>query len=533
MGAPRFDVVIIGCGPTGVVLANLLGALGLTVAVLEREPGVHPIPRATHIDEETLRNLQSTGLLPLLWPHTALFGTIEVVDEGGDVLLEEPIADPASLHGYEGSRFFDQPAFERVLREGLGRYPSVALHLGAEVTAVADEGDRVTVRARMADGSEEAFTASWAVGCDGGRSVTRAAIDLEMESLAPRRQWLIVDTLLRDAADAALLPGRFRYVLRRERLTLFAHGFGPNRRWEFQLGEGEEPPAEAEVRRWIGAFIDPARLEITRVATYWHNSLVASRWRKGRVLVAGDAAHMMPPTAGQGMCSGIRDAVNLAWKLHGVASGRAAPEILDTYERERRRHVREILRGTLFVSGRLQADSAFQRWRRRHELRLIGAIPMLQAALRERNLRLPALHDGFLDEASRERGQPIPQVGVRRGAADERLDDVLGYRFALVARAEALTARDVEWAEARGIAVWRPGVDFVEIDGTLGRWMRARALDFALVRPDRHVFGAGAARELARVRSSFDRWYAAPFHEHGAFPSVADDGVGASTIDAQ
>jgi hypothetical protein len=159
------------------------------------------------------------------------------------------------------------------------------------------------------------------------------------------------------------------------------------------------------------------------------------------------------------------------------------------------------------VSDRLQADSAFQRWRRRNELRLIGAIPMLQTALRHYGLRHPALIEGFLDAGSRGRGHPIPQVDVRRSRSAQRLDDVLGYRFALLARAEALTAADVDWADSRGIPIWRPGVDFVEVDGALGRWMRDRDLDFALVRPDRHVFGAGAAADLGRVRSSFDRWF--------------------------
>lgn len=497
-----YDVVILGCGPTGVVLANLLGELGCRVAVLEREPEVHPIPRATHVDEETLRNFQATGLMPALLGHTTLVGKIEVVDEDGSVLLADEVGDPAASHGYTGSRFFDQPAFERILREGLRRFPTVRLELGAEVVGIAELGDGVTVTARRGDGEAMVLRAAWVVGCDGGRSVTRAAIGAEMESLAPRKHWLIVDTLLNDTADAARLPDRFRYLLERERLTLYAHGIGRNRRWEFQLGDDEATPDEATVRGWIGRFIEPERLTITRIAKYAHNSLLAARWRAGRILIAGDAAHMMPPTAGQGMCAGIRDAINLAWKLHAVVSGRAAPGLLDSYERERRPHVHEVLAGTLFMSERLQASTGLQRWRRRNELRLVGSLPPVRSLLRHLGLRHPPLREGCLDAGSPGRGQHLPQVRVRHEGREVLLDEVLGYRFALVVRAEVLTTRDLDWAAAQGVRVLRPGADFVEVEGQLARFMRKQELDFVLVRPDRQIFGAGAARELPRVEAA-------------------------------
>lgn len=502
MDAAPLDVVIVGCGPTGAVLANLLGALGCSVAVLEREPTVHPIPRATHIDEETLRNFQATGLMPRLLAHTCPFGQVEVLDSDGSILLRERIADPHAPHGYLGSRFFDQPAFERVLRDGLARYPSVSLTLGVDAVTVADHHDHALVTVQHPDGSTRTLRAAFVVGCDGGRSSVRAALGVEMESLAPRRQWLIVDTLLRDPADAARLPTCFRYYLERERLTIYAHGIADNRRWEFQLADGEPPPDPSTLHTWLARHVDPDRLTITRVAQYAHNALLARRWRVGRVLVAGDAAHMMPPSAGQGMCAGIRDAINLAWKLHLVARGRAAPALLDSYEAERRPHVHEILRGTLFLGRRLQADNDLQRWRRRHELRLIGALPRLQALLRRRGMPRLQLQRGCLDPAARCRGVHLPQVPVRRGEHEHLLDDLLGYRFALVIRAEYVTADLLAWADAQAIAVLRPGADFIETTGELASFMRRNNLDFALVRPDRQIFGAGQASELPRVQAA-------------------------------
>lgn len=498
-----FDVAIVGCGPTGAVLANLLGGLGCRVVVLEREREVHPIPRATHIDEETLRNFQATGLMDELLPHTALFGDVEVVDHAGARLFIERIGDPASPHGYTGARFFDQPRFERVLRHGLQRWPHVTLELGVDVIAVDDHGDRVHLAARRSDGTPLVLHAAWVVGCDGGRSLVRAAMDTAMTSLAPRRHWLIVDTLLRDPADAALLPGRFRYLLARERLTIYAHGIGLHRRWEFQLDHDEPAPDDATVRRWLAPHIDPDRLHINRIAKYAHNALVAANWRRGRLLLAGDAAHMMPPSAGQGMCAGIRDAINLAWKLHRVVTGHAAPDLLDTYEHERRPHVLHVLRGTLFIGARLQADTPFQRWRRRLVLRLVGRLAPLRALMRHLGLRRPPLRHGCLDPDSRWRGHPLPQVRVRHDARDILLDDLLGYRFALLLRPGPLTAELREWAAAHDLLLLRPGHEFADESGHLLRFMRERNLEFALVRPDRQIFAAGPLRDLQRAQAVF------------------------------
>jgi 3-(3-hydroxy-phenyl)propionate hydroxylase len=500
------DVAIVGCGPTGVVLANLLGALGVRVVVLERETDVYPVPRATHIDEETLRNFQATGLIDVLLPHTTPFGTIEIVDEEGTVLLRDLVGDPKTPHGYSGSRFFDQPAFERILRDGLARYPEVRLRVGVDVTSIEDGGDRVAVHAVDGDVPLTVQT-SWAVGCDGGRSVTRDALGVEMESIAPKRSWLIVDTLLRNEADAALLPDCFQYVFAPDRLTIYAHGIGMNRRWEFQLGVNEDIPSREEVLRWVSAFVDPARLEVTRIVPYEHTALLAKEWRVGRVILAGDAAHMMPPSAGQGLCSGIRDAVNLAWKLHEVSRGIARPELLDSYMRERGPHAREILDGTLFINRRLQADTRFQRWRRRQTLKLLTALPRFWEVARQQGIRRPYLREGFLDGESPMAGHPLPQVGVVSNGVAFRLDDLLGYRFALVSLPTALVDSDVEWAAARSVGLWRFELEFTERDGHLERWMRDRGITFALVRPDRQLFAAGDSRDLPRVRAAFDGWF--------------------------
>jgi 3-(3-hydroxy-phenyl)propionate hydroxylase len=500
------DVLIIGCGPTGLVLSTLLAGLGVRVTVLERDADVYPTPRATHIDEETLRNFQATGAMAKLEVHTAPFGRVDIVDEDGASLLADEVGDPAAPHGYLGSRFFDQAAFERVLRAELGRHAHARLVTGVEAAALEDDGAAVTVRVKdVATGATSHLRAPWVVGCDGGRSFVREAIGAEMELVAPKRHWLIVDTLLRDPADADKLPGNFRYVLDPARLTIYAHGFGRNRRWEFQLGDDGAAPDEATLRGWLARYVDPERVDIVRVAPYAHRSLVARRWRAGRVLLAGDAAHMMPPSAGQGMCSGVRDAVNLAWKLQRVVTGGAGAALLDTYERERSRHVCEILEGTLAIGTRLEAQGAFARWRRRVELKLIANLPTaLQGVIRQHMIRRPTLVGGLLDGVSALHGVHLPQVEAWRDGARCPSDDLLGYRFALVSLAP-VGPRELQRAVALEVAPWRLGADLAEVDGALARWMRERDVEFALVRPDRVVFSAGRLDDLPRALGALER----------------------------
>lgn len=480
------DVIVLGGGPTGLVLANLLGLAGVRTLVIERDADVFPVPRATHIDEETLRHFQLTGLMPYLEPYTSSFGAMQVLDADGRRLFQEAIAQPLAAHYYAGSRFFDQPAFERILRDGLARFPHVTLLAGVEADLLHQSADGVTVTAHhRTDGKVVTQQGRWLVGADGGRSLVRTALGIEMDSLEPPREWVIVDSLLQNPADAQLLPAGFRYLFAPERLTIFADGFGANKRWEFQLGKGEAMPAEAVVRGWVAQYIPLEKITITRIAKYAHNSLVAQRWRQQRIFLAGDAAHMMPPAAGQGMCSGVRDAVNLAWKLAAIEQGTAAPTLLDTYEQERKPHLHEILRRTLFFGSRLQADSAMQRVWRRVQLQAIEGIKPLKDYLRRTYNTPPPLRQGCLSPHAALAGRHLPQYEL----PDHTLtDDHLGYRWTLVARPGRLTAAQLQAAEYHGLPLLPP-----DLTTAFTAWLDQYQIDFAIVRPDKIVFGAGTA----------------------------------------
>lgn len=460
------DVLVIGCGPTGAVLSLLLAKCGLTVTVLEKDEEVFPVPRATHVDEETLRNFQATGLMAELAKHTEPFGFMEMVTASGKRLFEEEIIQPESEHGYTGSRFFDQPAFEKVLRKGLSTYPNVVLLTGAEVTRLTQNNNGVTATV-LHNGEEKEYTAKYAVGCDGGRSITRQTLGIDMVALEPAREWIIVDSLLKNEADKSILPNRFQYIFNKEHLTIYAHGFGINRRWEFQLKKGEAQPSDEVVKEWVSNYISLDKIEITRIAKYAHNSLVAKQWQSRRVFLAGDAAHMMPPSAGQGLCSGVRDAINLAWKLNEVIKGDEAPALLETYEQERKTHLYDILKRTLFISGQLNAESTIGQAIRSMRIQAIQSITPLKNYLRKRYNVPPALQ--LKNTTSPLAGQFIPQL--------DNSDDTIGYNYIIVLHTSRIEMQDFpKYKDAKYISSTK-----------FDQWLRKHGVDYVIARPDKVI----------------------------------------------
>jgi 3-(3-hydroxy-phenyl)propionate hydroxylase len=335
------EIAIVGFGPTGATLANLCGKAGLRTVVYERDTAPYSQPRACHLDAEIARVLQGLGFEHELRGLLTVSAGMDYVDANGDRLFSYEGFEREPLLGWQEDYVFVQPQLETMLRAGLEQYPHVEVHLGHEAPAL----DQL-----LGD-------ASFVVACDGATSPTRDALGIAMRDLLYHEPWLVVDVILRDESVPPL-PAVIQQVCDPARLTTFVPSHGSYRRWEFLL-HGDEHPDPWELLAPWG--ITPDNGELVRAARYRFHALVAEQWRggpDGRVFLAGDAAHMMPPFMGQGMCSGIRDAVNLSWKLRAVWDG-ADPSLLATYETERRPHAETVAHMSIDAGrtlSRLAAD---------------------------------------------------------------------------------------------------------------------------------------------------------------------------------
>jgi 3-(3-hydroxy-phenyl)propionate hydroxylase len=482
------DVAVVGFGPVGQLAANRLGGLGLRVACLERSPEPHGTPRAAVIDDGCQRILQRAGLTTPLEPVLHLSGPVATVDAGG---RERRVLDPAVRRdGHPQLVSFDQRELEDVLAAGVRRFAGVQVMLGCTVERLEQDTAGVTLHARDA-GGPLSVRAGWVLACDGARSTVRRLCGVTYSGSTFSQPWLVVDAEV--AAPVAGVPGvRFVTDPRRPAVTL---PLTPRlHRWEFMLGAGEQPDWQTLVARWT----DPAGLRVRRVAVYTYHARMASAWRSGRVLLAGDAAHVMPPFAGQGLGAGLRDADNAAWKLAAVVRDGAGPALLDTVESERRPDVARYTALARLMGAVVQTRRARAARARDAAEGAIRSLPAADAFLSRGGGR-PASR---LGPGCRLRtpgaGRPLPQPRVSTGDGDVLLDDVLPPGWTVVTRG------DVPQARGLGLPVVRLGVDVADLEGTLDPWLARRRASLAVVRPDRHVFAAGGASVVARARGMLD-----------------------------
>jgi 3-(3-hydroxy-phenyl)propionate hydroxylase/flavoprotein hydroxylase len=354
-----FDVIQIGYGPVSKVSALLLDRLGWRVGVFERFGELYPLPRAVCIDHEINRVLHAAGLGPIAQAVTEPPPVYRWFNAEWKELLAIDWTED-SVSGGPSTLFVHQPSFEGALHAEIRRRANIALHFDHECTGFEDKGDHVAVTIRdMVAGTTRVVTTRYLLGIDGANSFVRESLAITRTDLGFEADWLVVDFLLKDglqARDLGLVEcGQYCNPLRP---TTIVPGGTENgrvcRRWEFMrlpFETREEMVREEKVRELLGDWIKPEQGDLVRHALYTFRSLVADQWRKGRILLAGDAAHLMPPFMGQGMCAGLRDVWNLSWKLDRVLRGRADETLLDTYQLERQPHVMEVIRQSMFLGS--------------------------------------------------------------------------------------------------------------------------------------------------------------------------------------
>ncbi|MEU9410216.1 bifunctional 3-(3-hydroxy-phenyl)propionate/3-hydroxycinnamic acid hydroxylase [Streptomyces sp. NPDC048281] len=496
----EYDVAVIGYGPTGVTAANLLGGLGLRVVVVERDAEVFSRARAISTDEEVIRIWQRTGLAERLKADMLAGRPLDFVDARGRTLLS---ADPAPRgHGHPSQMFVYQPALEQVLREGADRYPDVEVLLGHECLRLRQDTDGVELTVAGADDSVRRLRARYAIAADGGSSLARAQLNVGYEGRTYEDRWVVVDTeMLKPWPDHDRL--RFRCDPQRPAVdcpTPLGH-----HRWEFPVLPGDDEKhltTHDAIHAMVSRYgIGRDRIRILRATVYSHHVRFAARFRVGRVFLAGDAAHAMPPWIGQGMAAGVRDAANLCWKLAAVLRGELPESLLDSYEAERKPHVKEVTRRAVLV-GRLITERRLPVARARNGvLRAIRPVPGLTARLVDANwIPVASYAKGFQARPrTRASGRQIPQPRVT-GADGERvrLDDVLAGRWLLLHLGLPRPQPAWERAGVPSLAVLpadsRPAEGaVVDSDGVLLPWLAEHGVTTLALRPDAYVYAAAPA----------------------------------------
>ncbi|HEY1710158.1 MAG TPA: bifunctional 3-(3-hydroxy-phenyl)propionate/3-hydroxycinnamic acid hydroxylase [Rhizomicrobium sp.] len=476
------DVLIIGLGPTGATLAALLGKRGVRTIVLERDPAVYPLPRAVHFDHEIMRLFQALGIAEQVQQHARALPAYEFRTASGELLMRlAPQADTPS--GWASGYMFHQPGLETALRDLLATLPAVQVHLGWQFESLAQDDDGVTANVSGLDG-HCTIRARYLIGCDGASSGVRAAIQSGLRDFQFDEPWLVVDT--KTSANSRV-PDVNLQMCDPVRPTTCVLG-GPGRhRWEFMLLPGETPEEMLKsetIERLLAAW-DCGPLEIERKAVYRFHGLMAERWRAGRVLLAGDAAHQMPPFAGQGMCSGLRDAANLGWKLDAVLEGEASEQLLDTYQSEREPHVAALIQvaiGMGRVVCTLDRDAA--------AARDAGMIANRNAGGSPPPIQASPFTSGCIIAGAPGAGAQLAQAVQGEGVDRVRMDDALSEGAWLITR--------------RGIEPVPRGVQSVVLESgalkpfsaALEKWLSDRNVDAVLVRPDRYIFGSGEPAQL-------------------------------------
>lgn len=474
------DVLVIGLGPVGATLAALVGQTGRSVIAIDPQRDVYPLPRAAHFDHEIMRLFQAIGIVDAIAPHIRVAPDYEFRTADGKTLMRIVRDGVIGASGWPVGFNFYQPGIERALRARLAEMPTVRTLVGAKFVGFGTERDATAmVSVASEEFGERRIEARIVIGCDGAWSPVREACGIGLDDYGFDEPWLVLDALV---DDEAVFPAMNLQVCDPERPTTFVH-MGPGRlRWEFMLKPGEDPDAmrhPASLDALLASWRAAGAILVERTAVYRFHGLVAHRWRHGRVLLAGDAAHQMPPFMGQGLCSGLRDAANLAWKIDEVLTS-GVFDLLDSYQAERDAQVRYVIERAIEMG------------------RVVCTLDPLRAAARDADMSaspkigvpipFPAIRGVTLD-GSAAAGTIFPQPVVD---GEGRLDDMLGPGAWLIHRAGPAPCDSAAFRVIDAVRDLPLGTA-----QTVSAWLADLGVDAVLVRPDRYVFGTGTPADLA------------------------------------
>ncbi|TGD88038.1 bifunctional 3-(3-hydroxy-phenyl)propionate/3-hydroxycinnamic acid hydroxylase [Mycolicibacterium sp. CH28] len=516
------DVAIVGAGPCGALMANMLGHYGIETALIDRSTEVVEYPRAVGIDDESLRAIQLVGLADDVMADAIANVPLRLFDRNGRCLAD--IRPSTREFGWSRRNIFMQQNLEHTLRQGLARFTGIQLLLGHDVVALTPTDAGADLHVASPDGELLCVRARFVVGADGGRSSVRGWSGIPMEGDTHPRKWVVIDCE-NDCVDAPYTalhcePDR-PYVC-----IHLPHGY---RRWEFMLFPGEDAEsflADDVVRTLLARRVaNPDDIRVVRARVYTHHSRVAAQFRCGNTFLVGDAAHLMPPWAGQGLNTGIRDVVNLSWKLAGVLRGQLAAPVLDTYEAERKQHAAAMVAMSTTLGRILSPTHHCVAVARDLFLRASGWLPPVKRwALEMKFKPMPCYDEGLAVTGTlplARVGTMFPQPDVRTSTGSvTKLDDALGDWITILGwqrdAAEDLPSELLAQLRATGITIVKAvgacpaphqlvgdtaTVVVEDLDNRLRQWFEDTASDYVVLRPDRYIAAAAKYGEL-RLRTA-------------------------------
>lgn len=504
-----YDVAIVGFGPTGAIAAGLLGKKGIRTFVCDKSPDVYDKPRAIALDHEISRVFQHMGIGKKIKPFLEPFSDSVFYGVDGQVIKQmSTVAAPYPL-SHTPSVVFSQPPVEKILRDYVNSHASVTVSLGVTLVDIAQDTEQATLSLQDLNGVTSQVKAKYVIACDGASSTVRSLVGIELDDLGFDEPWLVVDVLVNEQGLAKLPQTSVQYC-NPERPSTYVIGPGNHRRWEISINEGEDPKALATPEgtwKLLAPWLTQQDGTLWRQASYRFHALVADQWRKDRVFVAGDSAHQQPPFLGQGMCQGVRDVVNLCWRLDAVLKNEASESLLDSYGLERKAHVMELTTRIKGI-GKIITERDVNKARAR-DAKLLQDCGGVVKPMPRQDVQ-PALSAGLLGAVIHPaRGTIFPQpLLVLSDGSQVRMDDVYPAGWKIIFSAEV----QEDWVRLAHhhhlpelLSLKLGSSELTEAEGVLSKWFERHALQAVIVRPDHYIYGVcqtlqDVARQLDGLR---------------------------------